>query len=88
MEHNTLVKIVDKKLSKSPEDLDFLEYLIDQFLTSSKNSNKELFTERPDLESLYNEEINNKMKELLEFLSDKEEYEKCHRIKNIIDNIK
>jgi hypothetical protein len=83
-----LVGISDNKLGRRKDDLDYFEFIVEEYFTKELRVNKELFDERPDLLVIFNETILIHLNDLLDYFMLKEEYEKCHRIKIIIDKIK
>lgn len=81
-----LLDSIDDKIGRDIDDLNMFEFLVDNHYTSIFKDNKDFFKERPDLLSISNEHMLHELKLLLEYFVDKEEYEKCARLKTIIDS--
>jgi len=81
------INSVDGDLGRDPESLNLFEWVVEDHYEDEFNKNAELFAERPDLLHLSNERIQWELDKMLHWFLEKEEYEKCARIKIISDNI-
>jgi hypothetical protein len=83
--HHLIAEI--ELLGRDEDSLNYLEWKVDTFYKSQQDFDKEVLGDRPDLIEI--EECSRKVELfcMLDYFEEKEEYEKCARIKKILDSI-
>ena len=84
--YDKLLDQIDEKIGRDKDDLNMFEWLIDSHYDSVFKDNNDYFKNRPDLLSINNEQMKIELQELIEYFIEKEEYEKCARLKIILDS--
>jgi len=85
---DSLIKTIDDKIGRNEDDLNMFEFLIDNHFGSVHKENEEYFKDRPDLKAINTEQAVYEIEHLIAYFLDKEEYEKCHRLKNLLTTYK
>lgn len=85
---DSLIKAIDDSIGRNEDDLNMFEFLIDNHFDSEVSNNKDYFKDRPDLLAINNEQIIFDIQNLIAYFLDKEEYEKCGRLKHLLNNYK
>lgn len=80
------INSVDVDLGRDPDSLNLFEWVVEDYFEESFNRNLEYFTERPDLLEVSNEGLHIEIEAMLQYFLEKEEYEKCARLKTIKDS--
>lgn len=83
--HSILQEI--ETLGRDEDSLNYLEWKIDQFHSEQRKFDHEILGEHPDLLKIEEETRLVELFCFLDYFEEREEYEKCARIKKLIDNI-
>ena len=79
------INSVDGELGRDEDSLNLFEWVVEDHFDDILNKNKEYFAQRPELLYLSNEKIKWELESMLEYFLEKEEYEKCARLKGLKD---
>lgn len=74
-------------LGRDEDSLNYFEWKIDSFHDEQRKLDNELYSEMPELLQVGNDARVIELHFMLDYFEDKEEYEKCARIKKLIDNL-
>jgi len=85
-EFNEFLSNIEDSIGTSQEDLDMLQWIIEDTYEEKFKKNLEYFEESRELLIESNIEIFNELQAILNRLIEKEQYEKCSVIKKCIDN--
>ena len=77
------INSVDVDLGRDPDSLNLFEWVVEDYFEDGFNRNLEYFTERPDLLGVSNEGLQIELNAMLQYFLEKEEYDKCARLKTI-----
>lgn len=86
-EFKELLATVDNEMGRDQDSLYFLEWVIDEHYRKTVRDNEDYFKKRPDLLAINNERVLYELNLMLNYFIEKEEYEKCARIKVIKQGI-
>jgi hypothetical protein len=81
------IKSVDGDLGRDQESLDLFEWIVEDHFESGIRENREYYLERPDLLYVLNEDVRWRLENMMQWFLEKEEYEKCARLKKIQEGI-
>jgi hypothetical protein len=81
------INSVDVDLGRDPDSLNLFEWVVEDYFEDGINRNLEYFTERPDLLHVSNENLLLEIEGMMQYFLEKEEYEKCARLKVIKEGV-
>lgn len=81
------INSVDVDLGRDPDSLNLFEWVVEDYFEDAFTRNLEYFTERPDLLGVSNESLQIELDAMLQWFLEKEEYEKCARLKTIQESL-
>lgn len=79
---------VDRDLGRDADSLHLFEWVVEDRYYNKLVENQTYFNERPDLLDIHNEQVLFELNEMLYYFESIEEYEKCSRLKSIIEDFK
>lgn len=85
---NDFLVQIDEDLGRDSESLYLFEWAVEERYENIITLNTDLFIDRPDLMSIQNEQIIEELHTLLNYFESIQEYEKCGRLLNIINEFK
>ena len=77
------INSVDGELGRDEDSLNLFEWVVEDHFDEVFNQNREYFIQRPEMLHLSNEKVMWELESMLEYFVEKEEYEKCARLKNL-----
>lgn len=83
--HTLLFEI--ETLGRDEDSLNYFEWKIDSFYNKQKHFDESVLDDRPDLIAIEDDIRKIELQCFLDYFEDKEEYEKCARIKRILEGI-
>ena len=81
------INSVDVDLGRDPDSLNLFEWVVENYFERGINQNLEYFIERPDLLHVSNENLMCEIEDMMKWFLEKEEYEKCARLKVIKEGV-
>jgi hypothetical protein len=81
------IESLDLDLGRDPDDLEMFQWVVEDHYDSMLEEMMDYFKERPDMQALQVECALSELDQMLQWFSDKEEYEKCARLVKIKEEI-
>lgn len=82
------LETIDVDLGRDLDSLNLFEWEVEKRYDGILTQNKKIFSERPDMIGIYNEQILHELNVIMEHFIKTEDYEKCARIQKIQEEYK